>query len=337
MKYSKENPPRPEKPGSMDDPIFAAVHLTNMGWCDALGVSQHCSFATASYHATKVMAEIADLRQKLDSATETIKTLEFHLSEAKRDQDAILRLHDGLKHWGVEWSGSSCDAAVTELARMHAIFKAQGERHAKRCEEWAKTADEEREAKESALLQVESLRGKHARLMDLAESVWQSKTLLEAHQHFVKWRDLEVEINNNGGALNRDGPCATPRCGHTKGVHSPSIESGKGVGCTWLGCGCGGYKAEEESEKRLDAPPLCRSCGKPGVGMNGICPVCLVTPRRGKPENVTVICDGCSLPFATAKGGPGRLCAACIVREETEKMNREWGGPGGAITDPMNH
>ena len=154
MKYSKENPPRPEKPGSMDDPIFAAVHLTNMGWCDALGVSQHCSYATASYHATKVMAEIADLRQKLDSATETIKTLEFHLSEAKRDQDAILRLHDGLKHWGVEWSGSSCDAAVTELARMHAIFKAQGERHAKRCEEWAKTADEEREAKESALLQL---------------------------------------------------------------------------------------------------------------------------------------------------------------------------------------
>ena len=122
-----------------------------------------------SSDAIRLHEENDELTQKLDSATETIKTLEFHLSEAKRDQDAILRLHDGLKHLGVEWSGSSCDAAVTELARMHAIFKAQGERHAKRCEEWAKTADEEREAKESALLQKERL---SAILNDISGMAW---------------------------------------------------------------------------------------------------------------------------------------------------------------------
>ena len=121
---------------------------------------------SACPHCNTNYAELQEKTRLLDSATETIKTLEFHLSEAKRDQDAILRLHDGLKHWGVEWSGSSCDAAVTELARMHAIFKAQGERHAKRCEEWAKTADEEREAKESALLQVDVLEKDNAALRE---------------------------------------------------------------------------------------------------------------------------------------------------------------------------
>ena len=41
-----------------------------------------------------------------------------------------------------------------EVERLIGVNRAQGERHAKRCEEWAKTADEEREAKESALLQL---------------------------------------------------------------------------------------------------------------------------------------------------------------------------------------
>ncbi len=42
----------------------------------------------------------------------------------------------------------------------------------------------------------------------------------------------------------RKGPCAT--CGHNEAVHSASIRSGNGVGCTWWACGCGEYKAKED-------------------------------------------------------------------------------------------
>ncbi len=81
----------------------------------------------------------------------------------------------------------------------------------------------------------------------LTECTWEL-----AHATTAKAKALLAEHGEYAApvALNRDGPCT---CGHNKIVHSPSIASGNGVGCTWWGCGCGGYKAKEESEKRLDA------------------------------------------------------------------------------------
>ena len=66
------------------------------------------------------------------------------------------RLLDSMKG-SLEDARYQRDKAEAEVERLIGVNKAQGERHAKRCEEWAKTADQEREAKESAILQVEDL------------------------------------------------------------------------------------------------------------------------------------------------------------------------------------
>jgi len=50
------------------------------------------------------------------------------------------------------------EALKAEVARLHTVCSNQFERYRKGAEEWAKTADEEREKKEAALLQFSELR-----------------------------------------------------------------------------------------------------------------------------------------------------------------------------------
>lgn len=51
-----------------------------------------------------------------------------------------------------------------------------------------------RDERDSLKLQLEGMQKERDGLMILAELVWQSKSLLEAHQHFVAWRDKTGEF-----------------------------------------------------------------------------------------------------------------------------------------------
>lgn len=102
------------------------------------------------------------------------------------------------------------------------------------------------------------------------------KKALERYANIGERGVFEIVCDALREPVNRDGPCAT--CGHTKGVHSPSIESGKGVGCTWWGCGCGDYKAKEESEKR--------KCGYAHIGTGYLCSLLQGHDGKHSTENI---------------------------------------------------
>ena len=239
-------------------------------------------------YSARLARALREERQKLDSMTR------------ERDEARALANNEFAQIQKDLAFGKACndagrkenDAQKAEIERLLEVNRAQGARHAKRCEEWAKTADQEREAKESLVLQVESFRKALALIAD---------PMSETHRVCsANWPEAEGSPCNcdrctakaalDGVALNRVGaPC---ECGHDETAHI-NLTLGCTDGNRGYGCSCRKY-----SKKRIDAcgckpSDLCPAHRCPSVNGGGI--IC----QREK--------DHCGTHFANGFPGVGDL------------------------------